>query len=457
MEQRFSVIDIETTGGYAKNEKITEIAIYITNGYKILDKFTSLINPERLVTPFISNLTGITNDMLENAPKFYEIAAKIVEITKDTIFVAHNVNFDYSFIKEEFANLGYKYRLNTLCSLKLSRKLFPGHKSYSLGNICKDLNIDLKNAHRAYADAKATAVLFNMIFQKDMQQNQGININGFSINGLNPNIDLSKIKNLPKKCGVYYFYNSDNELIYIGKSKNIYSRVLSHLRNEKTTKAINMRSTIADVDFELTGNELIALLKESNEIKQNKPIFNKAQRQTTNNWGIFKENDINGYICFKIGNTDKVNGDCINVYSSKAAATESLSRYCTKYNLCQKLCGLYQSAGACFYFGLGECRGACISVESAESYNKRAKDFISEISLNLTNVFILPQDSDDDKQWFVAIKDSKYYGYGSVDEITDLNFDDLLDTVSPFPENKDVHQIIRTYLKTKKNYKLVTF
>ncbi|PLX09253.1 MAG: exonuclease [Marinilabiliales bacterium] len=457
MKQLFSVIDIETTGGYAKKEKITEIAIYLTDGERIVDSFDTLINPEKRVTPFITGLTGITNEMLEDAPKFYEVAAKIVEITKDTIFVAHNVNFDYSFVKQEFANLVYKFRLNTLCTLKLSRKIFPGFKSYSLGNLCKSLNVSLENAHRAYADARATAEIFNMIYKKDIEENKGVNINGFSINGLNSDLNIAKVKNLPEQCGVYYFYNSEKELIYIGKSKNIHSRVLTHLRNEKTTKAINMRSAIADVDFELTGSELIALLKESHEIKQHKPVFNKAQRRTINNWGIYSYEDSNGYICFHIEHIDKCEDKCLSVYSSKSAATETLASYCEKYELCQKLCGLYQSAGACFYYGLGECHGACISVESAESYNKRAKEFISEISLNLTNVFILPQDSDDDKQWLVAIKDSKYYGYGSVDEITDLNYDDMLDAISPFPENKDVRQIIRTYLKTKRCYKLLKF
>ncbi len=223
MSQLFSVIDIETTGGRAKSEKITEIAIYITDGVKVIDEYTTLINPERRLSPFIISLTGITNEMLVDAPKFYEVAAKIVEVTKDTIFVAHNATFDYSFIKEEFAQLGFKFKLNTLCTLKLSRKLYPGHKSYSLGNICKDLGINLQNAHRAYGDARATTILFNKIYDKDIAFNEGVNINGFSVNGLNQDLDISKVKNLPEQCGVYYLYNSEKELIYIGKSMNIFN------------------------------------------------------------------------------------------------------------------------------------------------------------------------------------------------------------------------------------------
>ncbi len=455
MSQLFSVIDIETTGGLNRTEKITEIAVYITDGQNILDEYSTLINPERRVPPFITGLTGITNEMLEDAPKFYEIASKIVEITKDTVFVGHNVSFDYGFVKQEFAQLGYNYRLNTLCTVQLSRKIFPGYKSYSLGNICNDIGINIENRHRAAGDAKATAILFHKLFEHDFRVNEGVNINGFSINGLHNELNLAKIKNLPEKCGVYYFYNAEKELIYIGKSKNIYTRVLSHLRNDKTNKGLNMRGEIADIDFELTGCELIALLKESHEIKQNKPKFNKAQRRTINNWGVFSYEDENGYIRFGIRNINDSEDSCINVYSSKNAAIESLQFYCSKYNLCQKLCGLYQSAGACFYYGLGECRGACCGAESAIEYNKRAEMFIDELIPDLKNVFIILEHCDDERVGIVSIQKSKYAGFGFTDKDTNLRAEDLYDIIEKYPENKDVSQIIRTYLNTKKDYRVL--
>lgn len=455
MPQLFSVIDIETTGGSSRKERITEIAVYVTDGQKIVDEFVSLVNPERRITPFITSLTGINNEMLEDAPKFFEIAAKIVEITRDTVFVGHNVNFDYGFVKQEFAQLGYNFRLNTLCTVQLSRKLIPGHKSYSLGNICEDLGITIEGRHRAGGDAKATAILFNILFALDMKNNEGININGFSVNGLHPSLNLAKIKNLPEKNGVYYLYNQDNDLIYIGKSKNIYSRILQHLRNEKTTKGINMRSEIADVDYEPTGCELIALLKESHEIKQNKPRYNKAQRRTINTWGIFSSEDENGYIRFQVKHIDDCEDFCLNVYSSKNAATESLQFFCTKYNLCQKLCGLYQSAGACFYHGLGECRGACCGKETFEDYNKRAQMFITEISLNLNDVFILIENCDDERIAAISFRQNKYIGYGFTDKDSHLRPEDLYDIIERYPENKDIRQIIRTYLNTKNDYRII--
>jgi DNA polymerase-3 subunit epsilon len=457
MSQLFSVIDIETTGGLATKEKITEIAIYVTDGNSIIEEFSTLINPERRIPSFITGLTGITNEMVEDAPKFYEVAAKIVELTKNTVFVAHNASFDYSFVKNEFSQLGYNFKLNTLCTLQLSRKLFKGHKSYSLGNLCNDLGIVIHNRHRAGGDAQATAILFKMLYEFDLNQNEGININGFSICGLNPTLKLSKISNLPEKAGVYYLYDSNNDLIYIGKSKNIHSRVLSHLRNEKTNKGINLKFSICDIDYEQTGSELIALLKESHEIKKHKPTFNKAQRRTSNNWGIYSYEDELGYIRFKIQNVEDSEEAFLNAFSSKLATQDALTNYCIKYQLCQKLCGLYQSAGACFYYGLGECKGACCGAESPEDYNLRANALISEFSPNLQNVLIVLNDCDDDRIGLVAIKNSKYIGYGYTSQDAQLSVEDMLDCISHFPENKDVRQIIRTYLKTHRDYKVVEF
>lgn len=455
MPQLFSVIDIETTGGLNRHERITEIAVYVSDGEKIVDEFSSLVNPEKRLTPFITSLTGITNEMLVDAPKFYEIAARIVEITRGTVFVGHNVNFDYGFVKQEFAQLGYNYRMNTLCTVQLSRKLIPGHKSYSLGKICEDLGIRIEGRHRASGDAKATVILFNMLYQYDYKHNEGVNINGFSINGLHPALNIAKIKNLPEKNGVYYFYNQDKELIYIGKSKNIYTRVLQHLRNEKTNKGINMRTEIADVGYELTGCELVALLKESQEIKLNKPCYNKAQRRTINTWGIFSHEDDKGYIRFEVKHVDDCEDFCLNVYSSKNAASETLQFFCSKYKLCQKLCGLYQSAGACFYHGLGECKGACCGEESCVDYNKRAEQFIAEISLNLKDVFILFENCDDDKIAVVSIKQNKYVGYGFTDKDSNLRIEDMHEIIERYPENKDVRQIIKSYLNTKKDYRII--
>ena len=162
----YAIIDIETTGQSAQNGKITEVAIFIHNGYEVTDSFSSLINPECYIPGFITNLTGIDNEMVRTAPKFYELARRIVEITEDMVFVAHNVSFDYRFIQEEFKRLGYDYQRETMCTVRMGRKFLPGHKSYSLGRICDELGITIEGRHRAAGDALATVKLFEVILAK---------------------------------------------------------------------------------------------------------------------------------------------------------------------------------------------------------------------------------------------------------------------------------------------------
>lgn len=455
MKQLFAVVDVETTGGLGRCEKITEIAIFVTDGENLIRSFHSLVNPERTIPPYIINLTGITNEMVEQAPRFYEIAAKILETFKDTVFVAHNAVFDYNFIKKEFAELGYKFRMDTLCTVQLSKKIFPGLSSYSLGELCKSLGISIYDRHRAKADAEATMLLFNMIYKKDKIENDCLNINGFTISGLSKNIDLSKFKNLPDTTGVYYLYDDDGELIYIGKSKNIRNRVISHLRNEDNHKSFSMRTHIADVDFVETGSELIALILESNEIRKNKPRYNKMQRRTMFNWGIYMYEDSSGYLCLsvkKVSDTDEI---FLNLFSSRDEANDALRKYCKKYQLCEKLCGLYKTAGACFYYPLGECYGACCGNESPEDYNKRVQLLVSEFNFGVDNVYILFENCLDSKTAVVKIHNGHFCGYGYFDSDDSVNLGNIDDFIEPMVENKDIKMIIRNYLKTKNDYKII--
>ena len=265
-------------GGSARTEKITEIAIYLHDGEKITGEFVTLINPERNIPYFITNLTGITNEMVEGAPRFFEIAKNIVELTEGRTFVAHNARFDYSFIRQEFKMLGFNYRRNILDTVALSRKLLPGHRSYSLGNICKDLNININGRHRAAGDALATVRLFDLLLEKNKEDDslRSNLIRNTKISKLHPKLDISKIEKIPDEPGIYYFYNENGDLIYIGKSCDLQQRVSTHLSNNTTNRAMEMRDMIADISWEVTGSELIALLRESFEIKNNKPVFNRG-------------------------------------------------------------------------------------------------------------------------------------------------------------------------------------
>ncbi len=452
----YAIIDIETTGGSPLNEKITEIAIYIYNGHQIVDEFVSLVNPEKKIPYYISQLTGISNSMVAEAPRFYEIAKQIIEITSDKVFVAHNVNFDYGFFVSEFKNLGYDFSRSKLCTVQLSRKIFPGFKSYSLGKLCSQLGINIEDRHRAAGDALATVELFKLLLANSADKS----LNPLDISyekNLHPNFDSEELKKIPEKPGVYYLFNDQNELIYIGKSKNIRTRILSHFRNTKTKKAIEMRSSIASVDFTITGNELIALLKESEEIKKHCPRYNRAQRRAASAFGIYQYTDSAGYIRFEILNTKKQQTPPILSFSNSKTAMTYMESLINKYQLCQKLCGLYKTDSACFHYEIKECRGACIGKETPDSYNKRATNVIESHKYRHNSFFIIDMGRSEDEYGIVMIENGLYKGYGYIHKNFAESIELLRDCIKPFQDNRDTQQIIRNYLKKKHQYDILIF
>ena len=292
----YSVVDIETTGNGYKGQKITEISIFIFDGEKIIDEFTSLVNPEQKIPYFITNLTGITEAMVRTAPKFYEIAKKVAEITKDTVFVAHNVNFDYNIIRDEFKSLGFDFKRKKLCTVRLSRKIIPGLASYSLGNICSAEGIEIAARHRAKGDAEATVELFRRLIKRDQKFTINSFLNAKSREAtLPPLLDKQVVDRLPERHGVYYFKNAQKEVIYVGKANNIKQRVISHFYDKKK-KERTMCLETADISYTETGSELIALLHESSEIKHLYPKFNRAQRKAGEAVGLFSYEDQKGIL-----------------------------------------------------------------------------------------------------------------------------------------------------------------
>ena len=282
MKKLYAIVDIETTGGTAARDKITEIAIVHHDGERITDKYSTLINPERSIPYHIIGLTGITNDMVANAPKFFEVAKEIIEWTEGRIFVAHNVNFDYGFLKEEFKSLGYTFSRSTMDTVRLSRLAFPGHKSYSLSNLIQRFGLVVKDRHRALDDAWATAEIFTMIMESGAYEGTVNNFiaMGIRLSNLPVGITLDDILRLPEGHGVYYFRNNQDTLIYVGKSKNIKSRIAQHF-SDYSNKATKIRQSTHSLDYIETGNELAALIRESIEIRSLNPLYNKAQRNAS--------------------------------------------------------------------------------------------------------------------------------------------------------------------------------
>jgi DNA polymerase-3 subunit epsilon len=455
----YAIVDIETTGGSARLEKITEIAVYLHDGEKITGEFASLINPERNIPYFITSLTGISNEMVENAPKFYEIARQIVELTEGRTFVAHNARFDYSFIRQEFKSLGFNFKRQLLDTVSLSRKLLPGHRSYSLGNLCKDLGIAIEGRHRAAGDALATVRLFEMLLARDIQVNGDGRplMKNTKLSKLNPLLDTAKIDRIPEEPGIYYFYNEKGDLIYIGKSRNLHQRISTHLSNNTTNRAMEMRDLIADIEWEPTGSELIALLKESFEIKKNKPVYNRAQRRTGFHWGIFSFTDDNGYINFRYGKVT-MEDIPVSVFTSKERARAKLNNLIEKYSLCQKLTGLYESDGACFHHQVGMCKGACIGIESTEDYNDRAGKAAEEFLFARRNFFIIDTGRDTEERCAVKIVNGKYLGYGYFN-INDIGFglSSVHDCIKLSEDNRDIQVILKQYLKNNRVEKIIEF
>jgi DNA polymerase-3 subunit epsilon len=455
----YAIIDIETTGGSPASEKITEIAVFIHNGSSVVEEFSTLINPEKKIPYFITNLTGITNKMVARAPKFYEVARKIIELTRDKIFIAHNAAFDYNFVRNEFKRLGYNYSRDKLCTVQLSRKLVPGLPSYSLGNLCKQLGIEINGRHRAAGDAFATVKLFEYLLQiSDPAMREIEKIPGLNKKDLHPDLDPGVFDSLPEKTGVYYFYNDRHDLIYIGKSRNIHNRVLTHFRNYSSRKAIEMHNAVAEISYEITGSEIIALLKESHEIKQYKPIYNRSQRRVSSPFGIFHFIDTNGYIRFSTDKNSAKSEPPLCSFSTQKSAKIFLQQLTDNYGLCQKLCGLYSSSAVCFHYEIMECRGACIGKESPENYNIRAQQVVDIHKYNHNNFFILDSGRNSDEFAAVLIENMKYIGYGYLDR----NFyngepETLNACIHSYDDNRDVQQILRNFLIHNTNVQLIPF
>ena len=452
----YCILDIETTGGQFNEEGITEIAIYKYDGHEVVDQFISLVNPEKEIQPFVVKLTGINNAMLRSAPKFYEVAKRIIEITQDCIVVAHNSSFDYRILRTEFTRLGYDFIRPTLCTVELSKKLIPGMESYSLGKLVRALGIPVTDRHRASGDALATVKLFKLLLLKDTEKEILISsIKAEIKSGLTPKL-LDIVESLPYKTGIYYIHNEKGDLVYIGKSKNIKKRVNQHFTG-KTNKCKKIQLEVFAVTYEETGSELIALLKESEEIKINKPIYNRAQRKSIFQYALYEVLDDNGYLNLRLQKADGRKKE-ITAFTTLQEGKNALFRITEKYNLCQKLNGLYETQNGCFQHKIKECNGACLGIESSEEYNQRVEDFINEMTFENNNMIIIDRGRKVDERSAVLIENGIYKGYCFYDlnyQIT--NVEVLKNIIIPMQNNRDTRTIIQGYLRKNKVMKVMKF
>ncbi|WP_396196225.1 exonuclease domain-containing protein [Flavobacterium sp.] len=452
----YCILDIETTGGQYNEEGITEIAIYKFDGHEVVDQFISLVNPEKPIQPFVVKLTGINNAMLRSAPKFYEVAKRIIEITEGCIVVAHNASFDYRILQTEFRRLGFDFKKPTLCTVELAKKLIPDQVSYSLGKLVRALGIPMSDRHRASGDALATVKLFKMLLAKDVEKEILKSFVKTEIkSGMSPKL-LDIVENLPTKTGIYYIHNEKGDLIYIGKSKNIKKRVNQHFTG-LTHKCKKIQRDVFAVTYEETGSELIALLKESEEIKINKPIYNRAQRKSIFQYALYQNKNTAGYWALTVEKADGRKKE-ITSFTSLQEGKNALFKITEKYNLCQKINGLYDTKNGCFQYKIKECNGACLGVEAPETYNERVQEFITENAFENNNMVLLDRGRSFDERSAVLIENGVYKGYCFYElnyQIT--NIDILKNIIIPMQHNRDVKTIIQSYLRKNKVFKIITF
>jgi len=443
----YTIIDVETSG---KTNRITEISVFKYDGEIIVDEFTSLVNPNCYIPEHIAALTGIDNSTVANAPEFRDIAQQVLDITQDTVFVAHNVNFDYNVIRNEFKSLNIDFTRKKLCTVRLSRKLLPGHKSYSLGKLCKDLEININGRHRARGDAEATVILFKKLQAQDKARDTFIaflNKNNKEAT-LPPNLPKEVFNAIPNATGIYYFKNKKNEIIYVGKAKDIKKRVLSHFYS-KAQKSLNMVRETADIDFELSGSELIALLMEDAAIKHHFPYYNKVSKRVPKGFSLFSYQDRNNVLHIAINNSKATPSPIITFYSLREARL-FLERVCEQFNLCPKFCHLQEGVNECSHFTIKNCKGICKGIEDIMDYNERVTNAICQIVNDSKDVILKEKGRNDTEEAFVIVKNGAYLGYGFIDKNEQINHQDELEHfLIKQKDNSDVQSILRTAILNK--------
>jgi DNA polymerase-3 subunit epsilon len=449
----YAIVDIETTGGKYNEEGITEIALYQHNGQKVTDQFISLVNPERPIQPFVEQLTGINSKMLRNAPRFFEVAKRIIEITENCLIVAHNADFDYRILRTEFKRLGYNFERNSLCTVSLSKQLLPEMESYKLGKLVRALGIPISDRHRAQGDALATVKLFELLLEKDSIKE----ILKHQIKALHTHQVSSKylsiIDELPTATGVYYLHNAVGDIFYIGKSKNIQKRVRTHLTGTDR-KSKKIQKKLHKVNFETTGSELIALLKEQHEIKKNQPQINKDGRYCLYPMGIRidQETDYHQLILEQVRNSREY----LVVFKNGRGAKYVMTQWMETHQLCHKQSSLQDSDGACFAYKNDQCKGACLEEESPQDYNDRLHQLQYKNNYPHDDFLMICSGRKDGEYSFIYIDNQCFKGYGFYELNHQINNKEkILNRMVAMEDNSDCRALILTHIKKNKFRKLI--
>lgn len=442
----YAIVDIETTGTYAAANSITEISIYVFDGEKVTEKFETLINPGQPIPRYITAMTGITDSMVATAPAFDEVSEKIYNILHDKIFIAHSVNFDYSFIKGHLKESGFDLNTKKLCTVRLSRKIFPGFPSYGLGKICDALNITINDRHRAGGDTEATVKLFQLLLQNDKEGHIQKSLQRNSKEWiLPPNVPKEHFDALPYTPGVYYFHNEKGKVVYVGKATNIRYRVNSHFsNNSESRQKQNFMRHVHAISYKECGTELMACILESAEIKQRWPVFNSSQKRWEDVYGIFVYEDQNGYLRLAIDkNRKRLNPVYTFHYIVDGHAI--LRKLIKDFKLCPKLCFMQTDNAACEGMNEGICLGACELKEKPAAYNKRIQEAVDSLR-SQPSYAIVDKGINGDDCSCVLIHEGKFYGMGFIPaEVQISNIETLKEYLTIYKENSFIRNLIAGY------------
>lgn len=441
----YAIVDIETTGSYAAGNGITEIAIVTHDGREILSRWETLVNPHRPIPRFIQGLTGITDAMVANAPSFQEVASTIHELLQGKIFIAHNVNFDYSFVKFHLERHGYNFDTRKLCTVRLARKIVPGLPSYSLGRLCMSLGIEHRDHHRAMGDAAATAMLFSHLVNNDEEGAIPTMLKGRNREQYLPaNVPVEQMDSLPDEPGVYYFYNQAGKIIYIGKALNLQQRVRSHFANNKAGKQkADFVRDIYRISYTPVATDLMAHVLESTEIRKLWPLHNRSQKGYLPKFGLIAYEDRNGYMRFALEKT-KSHFQPLYTFNTITEGHRWLRQLVEEFGLCPRLCNLAKDAD-CSNGNPGEgCTGVCSALLPVEDYNAKVAEASAWIQKHLPTFAYMDKGRSETEQSCILVRGGNLcaMGYLPIDDTTPSTVDKLLERLDPLADNDYIRNLV---------------
>lgn len=455
----YAIIDVETTGGSPKRERIIEIAIIKSNGEKIIDSYQTLVNPEKTIPPFVSNLTGISNEMVEQAPLFEEIAAQVEAFTKGCVIVAHNAHFDYGFIKNEFRYIGQYYQRDRICTVKLTQRALPGLEGYSLGKLAKHFNIDHADKHRAYADAEATTELLHILLREANPKILAQFMHRSYIH--NPpeiNIPEKQLIAVPEETGVLHFYDKTGQILYILKSHDLYTRITDMLFyfNPNTHKG-NMLQKATGISYTTTGSEILAQILEIEQIYKHRPAYNK-KTYGLNLVEMSTNKDKYGYYNIHLSRSNKI-AKKGTYFSNFYEANSQIGSLAKLHKLCPILCTRQTNAnGTCEYFEKKLCQGACVKQEENTTYNKRVERALKKLRYKHANFILIDEGPDMLTSTAFVIQNNTCIGYTIVEKTSTIeNPADLINQITPTLRHPVIDQKIRMFIQKKKYEHIIPF